>query len=217
MKASTKTTNPTPPRRRRVGKRRGGKGGWEPRATIVARLERALTLNEQGWTQAAIAEDVGVSQAAVSKMLQRADVQAVAAIDQELTTLKARRLRMLEYVSRESRRAWEESKKGRVRRRQRKAAGAGSDAALTQEVLIDEHPDPRMLDQARKAEEAMADVCGLTGSGRGATASEALPVPELTAEEIAARLNALLDELERPAAPVTAGVAAPTEAKKGGR
>ncbi len=70
----------------------------------------------------------------------------------------------MEYLSREGRRGWEQSKTGRVRRRQRKAAGADGVPVVTQEVMVDEHPDPRMLDQARKAEEALVDMLGLGAS-----------------------------------------------------
>jgi hypothetical protein len=183
-------------RRRRVGKLRGGKGGWEPRPQIQDRLARVITLHEQGWTQAAIAVEVGVSQPAVSKILHRADARAAEAIQQEVTTLKMRRMRMLEYVSREGRRAWEQSKQGRGRKRQRKTTSRAGAPTVIHEILVEEHPDPRMLEQARKAEEAIAEVCGLTGSARGVGAglTEAPAIPELTPEEIAARLNALLEE-----------------------
>ena len=197
----TKKKKPTPrpgppPRRRRVGKIRGGKGGWEPRSRILARLERVVMLQEQGSTQDEIARDVGVSQAAVSRMLQRVDLRAIAALDQQLASLKMRRLRILEYVSREGRHAWEQSKHGRVRKRQRKATGPSGAPVVTHELLVDEHPDPRMLDQARKAEEAIAEVCGLTGGARSVARvpAEPLPLADLTPEEIAARLNALLEE-----------------------
>jgi hypothetical protein len=158
-----KTSTPNP-RRRRVGKLRGGKGGWEPRSEIVDRAERVVTLQEQGWTQDAIAREVGVSQPAVSKLLQRLDRRALAALDQELASHKMRRLRILEYVSREGRRAWEHSKQGRVRKRQRKATSPSGAPVVTHEILVDEQPDPRMLDQARKAEEVLAEVCGFTGA-----------------------------------------------------
>ena len=49
-------------RRKRV---RGGKEGAEARVTIRAREQQVLELSEQGLTQQTIAEEVGVSQAAV--------------------------------------------------------------------------------------------------------------------------------------------------------
>ena len=59
-------------------------------------------------------------------------------------------------------------------------------------VVIDEHPDPRMLDQARKAEEAIVNLFGWTGGGPFAGASDTVPTPELTLEDLARRGNAVL-------------------------
>ena len=50
---------------------RGGKGGAEPRSVIRRREHQVLTLTEQGWRQEAIAADLGITQAAVSKVLRR--------------------------------------------------------------------------------------------------------------------------------------------------
>jgi hypothetical protein len=58
-----------------------------------------------------------------------------------------------------------------VRKHQRKATTASGDQSVSHEVVVDEHPDPRMLDQARKAEEVIALVCGFTGGGQGAPAT----------------------------------------------
>lgn len=165
-----------PARRRRVGKARGGKGGFEPRARIRERAARVLALEEQGWVQQDIAEALGISQAAVSKILHREDARAGAALRDQTIAHRMRRIRRLEYVARESRRAWEASKGGRVRKRQRKAGGGSGDEAVMQEIIKDEHPDPRLLDQARKAEEAIGAICGLTGSGpRGDRTGANLP------------------------------------------
>ncbi len=150
----------------------GGKGGAEPRATIRDREQRVLSLSEQGWTQQAIAEDLGLTQAAVSRILLRMDDRALRVLASEMAHLKMRRARHLEYLSREGRRGWERSKEGRVRRRQRKTAGGDGTPVVTQDVTVDEHPDPRMLDQARKAEETLAHLFGFTASA-GRTASDA--------------------------------------------
>jgi DNA-binding MarR family transcriptional regulator len=216
----TPASHRQPSRRRRVGKLRGGKNGWEPRSQILARVERVVLLHEQGQTQEEIARDVGVSQAAVSKILQRVDLRGLAVLDQQLAALKMRRLRMLEYMSREGRRAWEHSKQGRVRKRQRKATSPSGSPIVTHEILVDEQPDPRMLDQARKAEEVIAAVCGFTGAApRGGRALAEPPVADLTPEEIAARLNALLDEAppEPNASDVVTDMAAPEHDPEGDR
>ena len=62
------------PRRRRG---RGGKGGHEPRARIRTRELRAMELTVLGWSQHQIAADLGVSQAAVSKILARVELRVL--------------------------------------------------------------------------------------------------------------------------------------------
>lgn len=151
---------------------RGGKGGAEPRTTIRERERHVLTLSEQGWTQEATADDLGITQAAVSKILRRVDDRALGLIAAEAAHFKMRRTRHLEYLSREGRRGWERSKEGRIRRRQRKAATADGTPVVTQDVVVDEHPDPRMLDQARKAEETLVEMFGFTAPAAGRAPSE---------------------------------------------
>ena len=55
-----------PPRGRRG---RGGQDGHDPRARIRARERRTMDLTVLGWSQQQIAADLGVTQAAVSKIL----------------------------------------------------------------------------------------------------------------------------------------------------
>jgi hypothetical protein len=191
MKAPMKTQQ-VAARRRRVGKLRGGKDGYEPRSRLLERAAHVLALHEQGLTQEAIGQTEGISQAAVSKILRRADERAVAALAQQWIARKMRSLRLLEYLSREGRRAWEMSKQGRVRKRQRKADGAGGEPTVTHEIFVDEQPDPRMLDQARKAEEVIAEICGFIAVGRSDRDRIDAAVPALSFEEVAARLNAIL-------------------------
>ena len=129
--------------RARQRRARGGKEGAEARATVREREQRVLEFSEQGWTQKAIAEEVGVTQAAVSKILRRTDERALEKINADRAQVKMRRARHLEYISREGRRGWETSKHGRVRRRQRKVADADGETVVTQDVVVDEQPDPR--------------------------------------------------------------------------
>jgi len=151
----------------RVSKPRGGKRGSEPRTQILTRAEQVVALHEQGRTQDEIARELDISQAAASKILHRVDVRALQLLAEHRAADKMRRVRMLQYVSRESRAAWEASKReGRVRKRQRKVASASGAPVTMHEVVVDEHPDPRILDQARKAEEAIAEICGLADPNR---------------------------------------------------
>ena len=151
--ATKRRAGPVSPRARRK-RARGGKKGAEARVTIRAREQR---------------------QAAVSKILRRADERSLERTNADRKQVKMRRSRHLEYISREGRRGWETSKQGRVRRRQRKVADADGATVVTQDVVVDEQPDPRFLDQARKSEEALANLHGLiTTPGRaGARPSDA--------------------------------------------
>ena len=146
---------------------------------IRRREQQVLTLTEQDWRQEAIADHLGITQAAVSKILRRVDERALRVVADQVAYRKMRGTRHLEYLSREGRRGWEQSKQGRVRRRQTKGVRADGTPVVTQDVVIDEHPDPRMLDQARKAEEALADLHGLTGSTSSAGRSDPRPQTDL--------------------------------------
>ena len=80
---------PTGPPRRNP---RGGKGGAEPRRVIRRREHQVLTLTEQGWRQEAIADHLGITQAAVSKILRRVDERALRVVaDQVAYPQDARR------------------------------------------------------------------------------------------------------------------------------
>ena len=63
-----------PPRGRRG---RGGQDGHDPRARIRTRERRTMDLTVLGWSQQQIAADLGVTQAAVSKILNRVERRAL--------------------------------------------------------------------------------------------------------------------------------------------
>jgi DNA-binding CsgD family transcriptional regulator len=170
----------TPPRvaRRRGGKPSGGKNGSEPRVRIRAREQRVLALSEQGWTQAAIAQDLEITQSAVSQILRRIDDRFLDEMRDALQHQRARIFRKLDYISREASVGWEKSKGGHTKRTQTKRQDASGAPVITQQVTIDERPEPRWLEEGRLAEEAKA---GLLGFGRrgdpGVTPDAASTVP----------------------------------------
>ena len=139
-----------PPRRRRG---RGGQGGHEPRARIRTREVRALELTVIGWSQHQIAADLGISQAAVSKLLKRIETRLLRELVETLQRQKARHALRLEHLFAEAMGAWEHSKADTTRRRQRKTQGglAGAGATVAEVVVENQHGDPRYLDEARKA------------------------------------------------------------------
>src|SRR5262245_42867621 len=136
---------------------RGGKNGHEPRARIRTREIRALELSIQGTTQHQIAEELGVSQAAVSKILKRIEERQLRELAATIDRHKARQTLRLEHQYSQAMKAWEESKADSTVRRQRKAQpGAGGDGHAVAEVVVEtQHGNPRYLEQARKA---LADI-----------------------------------------------------------
>ena len=56
---------------------RGGQGGREPRATVQARALRVLDRSVAGLSQREIAAEEGISQSAVSKILQRLEARVL--------------------------------------------------------------------------------------------------------------------------------------------
>jgi hypothetical protein len=138
------------PRHRRG---RGGQGGHEPRARIRTRELRALELATLGWSQHRIAADLGISQAAVSKLLRRVETRVLRELIDLVDRQKVRHTLRLEHLYAEAMGAWEQSKTDTTRRRQRKTEGGtgGASASVAEIVVENQHGDPRYLDEARKA------------------------------------------------------------------
>ena len=76
-----------PPRGRRG---RGGQDGHDPRARIRTRERRTMDLTVLGWSQHQIAADLGVTQAAVSKILDRVERRALRELTATVERHKAR-------------------------------------------------------------------------------------------------------------------------------
>ena len=177
--------------RRRGGKPCGGKHGSEPRVRTRAREQRVVALSDQGWSQDAIAHDLGITQSAVSQILRRVDDRMLGELRTQLAHHRARIFRRLDYLSREGCAGWEKSKAGHTKRTQTKRQDSSGAPVITQQVTVDERPNPRLLEEVRLAEEAKAGLLGFGGSGdHGVT-----PPPEaaalLSTEELADRVAAL--------------------------
>ncbi len=147
------------PRRRRG---RGGQGGHEPRTRIRTRERRAMELATVGWSQHQIAADLGISQAAISRILARIETRILRELAETVERQKARHTVRLEHLYAEAIRAWDQSKADTTRRRQRKTqGGAGGAGATVAEIVVEnQHGDPRYLNEARKA---LADLRKLWG------------------------------------------------------
>ena len=180
------------PRRRRTPTSRGGKHGWEPRPRLCAREQRAVALAIQGWTQSEIAQDLRVSQAAVSKILARADARALPELVERVERQKVRQTQRLEHLFAELMRAWQQSKADATRRRQRKSesAEAGSGGAHTMaEVIVEtQHGDPRYMEESRKVLADLRKLWGLDAPQRLDVRAGRSPLDQLSEAELLDRL-----------------------------
>jgi len=85
---------------------RGGQGGHESHARVRTRELRAWELAVAGSSQHAIADDLGISQAAVSKLLKRVELRTLREMSEAVAREKARHSVRLELLFREIRTAY---------------------------------------------------------------------------------------------------------------
>ena len=142
---------------------RGGQGGREPRATVQARALRVLDRSVAGLSQREIAAEEGMSQSAVSKILQRLEARVLEELVGRVEQQKVRQTLCLDHLYRESLRAWEASKADATRRVQKKTQpGVGAPSATVAQFVVEtQHGDPRYLEVARKVLADQRRVWGL--------------------------------------------------------
>ena len=146
-----------------VGHGRGGQGGHEPRAQVQAREQRVLERSVAGLSQREIAAEEGITQSAVSKILQRVEARVFKEFVARVEQQKGRQDMSLRFIFQEGMKAWEASKTDATRRVQKKtqpAAGASS-TTVAQLVVENRHGDSRYLEIARKALADQRRVWGL--------------------------------------------------------
>jgi transcriptional regulator with XRE-family HTH domain len=169
---------------------RGGQGGHEPRTRIRTRELRTLELATLGWSQHQIAADLGISQAAVSKILKRIELRLLQDMTETVERQKARQTVRLEYLFAEAMGAWEHSKTDSTRRRQRKTqAGTGGAGATVAEIVTEnQHGDPRYLDEARKALADHRKIWGLDAPQKVDVRATRDPYDHMTDDDLRAEL-----------------------------
>ena len=145
---------------RRRAKGRGGKDGHEPRARLRLREAQVLEHVLEGRTQQHIADALGISQPAVSKIVRRVEDRLLADLADKADRQRARQTLRLDYIYAEAMAAWQDSKQEALRRRQRKTEHDGGESTVAELVSENRHGDPRFLDEARKA---LADLRKLWG------------------------------------------------------
>ena len=161
---------------RTPGQGRGGQGGHEPRARTQARELRVLERSIQGHSQREIAAEEGLTQGGVSKILSRLEQRALEELVDRVERQKARQTLRLDYLYRESLRAWDASKTDATRRVQRKTdRGPGTPGATVAQLVVEtQHGDPQASSPSgRRATRSSAfdRLCAARRSG------ERLPAP----------------------------------------
>ncbi len=146
-----------------------------------------LELTILGRTQHQIAGELGVSQAAVSKILRRVEERLVQDLAPMVDRLRVRHTLRLDHVYGEAMTAWIDSKTDAVRRRQRKSDGSGTGTTVAELVSENRHGDPRYLDVARKALADLREVWGVNAPERLAVTATS-PMSGLSDDELAAEL-----------------------------
>lgn len=184
---------PPPARPRRSA--RGGRGGSEPRTTIEWREREVVERRNKRHSQRQIADDLGISQAAVSKILRRVSRRWALEMKASLDQHRFEVVGVLGHHLREAMAGWERSYAPRVSKRQRKHPDGG----VTSEVVIDESPgDPRFLQQVLSGLSQLAEVQGVD-SERGKSKREELSDLRLEVEQakprLAAKINVLMQKL----------------------
>lgn len=160
--------------------------GGVPPEVVRDRERKAWDLRQRFWTEARIAQELGISQPAVSKILRRVETRLADRFAKRASRIKARQTAQLEVIATEAFDAWLHSKTPQLTERTTKKAGgpprseaqadpgggqdegepAGVEAVdLTFEVVTlnesrTHHCDSSLLNQARAA---LADIRSIWG------------------------------------------------------
>ena len=172
--------------------------GFAPGSYVSWNSPRSAGLKHQ------IAGDLGISQAAVSKILKRVELRILRELTDTVERQKARQSIRLEHLFAEAMRAWENSKADSTRRRQRKTQGGGGAAGATiAEVVVEnQHGDPRYLDEARKTLGDHRKIWGLDAPQKVDVRASRNPYADMSESD-------LREELTRQARLLEAGGAKP--------
>ncbi len=174
-----------------AGHGRGGQGGHEPSAQVQAREHRVLERSLAGLSQREIAAEEGITQGAVSKILQRVEARLFKEFVARVEQAKARQGMSLQFIFQEGMKAWQASKVDATRRLQKKtqtAAGALS-GTVAQLVVENRHGDPRYLEIARKSLADQRRVWGLDAPHKVDVRASQGPFEAMTDDALAAELD----------------------------
>jgi len=121
----------------------------------------------EGRSQHEIARELGISQPAVCKILQRIEDRLLADVAWKVERHRARQTLRLEFIYGEAVRAWKASKQESLRKRQRQTgAAAGSGTTMAEVTSEHRHGDPRFLDEARRTLQDLRTLWGIDAPER---------------------------------------------------
>lgn len=134
--------------------------------TSLDREQRAWELTKQCWTQESIAEELGVTQSAVSHMLKRAEKRFLKGFSERIEAEKARQTARLEFILEEAVQAWRRSKQDaetiKTVEEQVEIEGRVMEAQETkrERTVKGQSGNPALLSEAQKA---LAGIRGIWG------------------------------------------------------
>jgi len=168
----------------------------------------------EGRTQHEIARELGISQPAVCKILQRIEDRLLADIAWKVERHRARQTLRLEFIYGEAVRAWKASKQETLRKRQRQT-GPGTGAGTTMAEITSEHRhgDPRFLDEARRALSDLRTLWGIDAPER-LSIDATTHLTSMSDEAVEAELLQQLAMLQRLSPLVARTLALPGEASE---
>jgi hypothetical protein len=150
------------------------------RALAVERRQQAWGLYIAGRTQQEIATVLGVTRSAVGKMIDLAQKTTIAKMEDVVRTVKVRDINRLDYIIREGLRAWDQSKRGGVK----KALKSGEDGNTVTVTKQRSYGEPRYLGVAVEAMERQARLLGLDAPAKAITVAYERPLKDLSEEDL---------------------------------
>jgi hypothetical protein len=160
----------------------------------------------EGRTQHQIADALGISQPAVSKIVRRVEERLLADLAYKVDRQRARHTLRLEFIYQQAVHAWQCSKQELLRRRQRKTDGGSGDGTTVAELMSENRfGDPRYLDEARKALADSRKLWGMDAPER-MSIEASTPFASMTDEALEAAVARQTRLLQQPDAPAVEAV-----------
>lgn len=134
----------------------------------VANQAKAWAFRQKGYTQARIAETLGIDQSTVCRWLDAIEKRELARLSKRVESQKVRQTAILDLVIDESLQAWDRSKKPKTRASKKTGGnGKGGQATAEQTDVQQRDGDPAHLDTTMAALRDLRKLWGLDAAGKG--------------------------------------------------